>query len=437
MLTSPVKLIHTITMVAALLFSTLIPLIVFAQVPDDEVIAAIDSKLIPLKSLAPGDDMSDLQPLKTFLKDKTIIGLGESGHGVHEFFTFKQRLLEFMVQEMGIKTLLTETDFTGTEVMRNYTLTGKGNVQDGMKAMGNVVWTTQEFIEMNEWVKKYNTGKADKDKVQIFGFDMTSCRASVPLLTTYLTESKQLSPEIEKGFAALNKNASKLTDEDKAAINNLLVQLKAVKFTQPNIKEAEFYKQVAQTIAQYVDYILPSGTPYANQKNDLRDKYMAANAEWIYNYTGHSKMIIWGHNEHLTKVINSSGISRMGVHLNGTFKDKYYALACCFNNGSLRSLDSKNGGSSNFDVPEEKMANNSDALLAQCKTSPFLLDFKTASTNPVIKAYLNQQVTSYFVGSNYASKAGTDQMYVQHKWAEGYDAIVFIKKVSAASAVNP
>lgn len=436
MLTSPVKLIHSIIMLTVLLFSTLIPLAVSAQLPDVEVIAAINSKLIPIKSLAPGDDISDLQPLKKFLKYKTVIGLGESGHGVHEFFTFKQRLLEFMVQQMGIKILLTETDFTGTQVMRDYTLTGKGNVQDGMKAMANVVWTTQEFIDMNEWVKKYNEGKADKDKVRIFGFDMTSCRASVPLLTAYLNESKQLTPQMQQGFAALNKNAGNLTDEGKAAINNLLVQLKTVKFTQPDVKEAEFYKQVAHTIVQYVDYMLPSGTPYANQKNDLRDKYMAENAEWVYNYTNHSKMIVWGHNEHLTKVINSSGISRMGVHLNEIFKDKYYALACCFNNGRLRSLDSKNGGSSDFDVPEEKMANNSDALLAQCNTANFLLDFKTVSTNPVIKAYLSQPVTSYFIGSNYAAKAGTDQMYIQHKWAEGYDAIVFIKNVTAASAVK-
>src|ERR1700748_2300397 len=99
MLTSPVKLIYTLTMAAALLF----PRATNAQVPDGDVIAAVNSKLIPLKSLTPDDDMSDLQPLKKFLKDKTVIGLGESGHGVHEFFTFKQRLLEFLVKEMGIK----------------------------------------------------------------------------------------------------------------------------------------------------------------------------------------------------------------------------------------------------------------------------------------------------------------------------------------------
>ncbi|MDB5009461.1 MAG: erythromycin esterase [Mucilaginibacter sp.] len=422
-------------MVSMLLLSALMPLGLSAQ-SQNELITAINSQLVPLKSLSPGGDFNDLQPLKKFLKDKKVIGLGESAHGVHEFFTFKQRLLEFMVQEMGIKTLLTETDFTGTQVMNDYVTTGKGDVHEAMTALGGVVWTTQEFIDMAEWVKKYNSDKPDKDKVRIYGFDMTTSHNAVPLLMAYLTQTKQLTPELQQGFSALSKNVATLSDEDKLAINNALVQLRSVKFTRPDKKEAEFYKHTARTIVQYADYILPSEAPYPNQKNDIRDKYMAENAEWIYNYTGNSKMIISAHNEHLTKVINSTGVSRMGVYLNEKFKDNYYILAICFNNGRLRSIDSKNGGSSDFDVPAVTMANNSDALLALCNTPNFLLDFKTASVNPAIKAYLNQTITSYFIGSNYASKAGTDQMYIQHKWSEGYDAIVFIRNVSAATAVK-
>src|ERR1700743_3318220 len=148
-----------------LLLSALMPLGVSAQ---SELVSAINGKLIPLKTLNPDDDFSDLQPLKKILKDKKVIGLGESGHGVHDFFVFKQRLLEFLVKEMGVKVLLTETDFAGTQTMNDYVLSGKGDAHKGLTDMANGVWATQEFVDMCEWIKKYNSTKADKDKVKIY-----------------------------------------------------------------------------------------------------------------------------------------------------------------------------------------------------------------------------------------------------------------------------
>src|ERR1700679_248081 len=152
-------------MIAALFLSVLMPLGVSAQ---SELVSAINSKLIPIKTLVPDDDLGDLQPLKKILKDKKIIGLGEAAHGVHDFFVFKQRLLEFLVKEMGVKVLLTETDFAGTQTMNDYVLYGKGDAHKGLTDMANGVWATQEFIDMAEWVKKYNDTKPEKDKVRFY-----------------------------------------------------------------------------------------------------------------------------------------------------------------------------------------------------------------------------------------------------------------------------
>ncbi len=270
--------------------------------------------------------------------------------------------------------------------------------------------------------------------MQIHGFDNTGVRRSVPLITTYLTDTKQLTPEIQAGLTALSKPAAQLTDDDKTTIKNLFVSLKALKFNQPNENEGKFYQHVAGLLEQYYEYALPTGPAYPNQKNDIRDKNMAINAEWVYNNTNKSKMIIWAHSDHLTKAPNSSGIKRMGYTLKDIFKDKFYALGLCFNSGKIHSADSKNGGQADFDLPEPTMVNNSDVLFAQAKSPNFILDFKTASADPIIKDYLNQTVSSYFIGTNYAAANG--KVFIQHKWAEGFDGILYIKKVSPATAVK-
>src|SRR5690606_36348548 len=75
----------------------------------DNLVKAINSKLIPIKSVEVSSDFfSDLEKLKVILKDKRIVGLGEATHGTHEFFTFKHRMLEFLVKEMGFKTFAIE-----------------------------------------------------------------------------------------------------------------------------------------------------------------------------------------------------------------------------------------------------------------------------------------------------------------------------------------
>lgn len=48
---------------------------------------------MPLKSLTPGGDFADLQPLKQALDGARLVRLGEGTHGTHEFSTIRHRRL--------------------------------------------------------------------------------------------------------------------------------------------------------------------------------------------------------------------------------------------------------------------------------------------------------------------------------------------------------
>jgi erythromycin esterase len=410
----------------------LIPLGLSAQSQSD-LISAINGKLIPLKTITPTDDFSDLRPFKKILKDKKVIGLGESAHGVHEFFVFKLRLLEFLVKQCDVKALVTETDFAGTQTMNDYVLYGKGDAHKGLTDMAGSVWTTQEFIDMAEWVKTYNDTQPLAHKVRIYGMDMTRGSSLVKQLRTGLASTNQLTPILTAGLQVMAKGG-KLTDGDKAAIKSAVAELEQLKIDSSN-EDAKRFQHLIRVAAEYADYVTQPATIDPNEKNNLRDKYMAENAEWAYSVAG-GKIAIWAHSEHLAKKVNNTGIIRGGIYLDEKFKDGYYLFGLCFNNGTIKSIPNAANTSGVYEVPEVTMANNSDALLARCRVPNFILDFKTTSVDPLIKDYLHQTVSSYFIGSNYAAKAGTDQQYVQHKWGEDYDAIVYIRNVHAAEAVK-
>src|SRR6202012_2148674 len=172
------------------------------------------------------------------------------------------------------------------------------------------------------------------------------------------------------GLDAMAKGA-RLSIEDKSAIKNLAEQLNAVQFNQPG-DEGQFYKHLARVVEQYADYITPMATTNPNEKNDLRDKYMAENCEWLYQLAN-DRIVISSHCEHLSKKINNTGITRAGIYLNEKFRNDYYLLGLCFNSGKIKSQPNSANPTGVYEVPEVTALNNSDALFAQCNAPNFLL----------------------------------------------------------------
>lgn len=60
---------------------------------------ALKGAVIPLKTVKAENGFKDLEPLKTILKDKKIVAMGEATHGTKEFFQMKHRMLEFLVEK--------------------------------------------------------------------------------------------------------------------------------------------------------------------------------------------------------------------------------------------------------------------------------------------------------------------------------------------------
>jgi erythromycin esterase len=110
----------------------------------------IGENYIPIRSLT-SSDFSDLQFLKLILKDRKLVQLGESGHGVSEFDMVKVRLIKFLHQEMGFDVIAFESslfecfntnenapDLSPLDIMRN-------------SIFG--VWHAQETLALFEYIK--------------------------------------------------------------------------------------------------------------------------------------------------------------------------------------------------------------------------------------------------------------------------------------------
>jgi len=184
--------------------------------------------------------------------------------------------------------LVIEGDFAGTQAMNDYVLYGKGSAWEAVQKTFFGVAANQEFFDMVEWIKRYNLGKQFKDKVRFYGCDMNYGINTGVFIKDALAKSKiQLSVDATKGLSLLinyrynnfNKDASNL-------MHTTVKELDTSKWDETVIPDMKIFKQYLRCMEQLADF--------ADQRNYydkdiVRDKYMAENCGWIYNYESEKK----------------------------------------------------------------------------------------------------------------------------------------------------
>jgi len=410
------------------------PILSFGQA---DLVTAINSELIPLKSVEATSDFSDLEGLKSILKDKRIVGLGEATHGTHEFFTFKHRMLEFLVKEMGFKTFTIEADFAGTFAMNDYVVNRNGTVLEALEEMATGVWFTKEFMDMVEWIKQYNLTQTNENKVKFYGFDMQFAFNSAPALLNGTIKLKEpLSDNARKGLQVIIDHRYGAMDKSQLPLLNATAkELEKAVVVKSSPEKTKIYQQYISAVIQTIEFSIPK---HRFDKDIIRDKYMAENCEWIYNFTGESKMIVWAHNLHIAKDITKNNNLPMGYYLSQKYPNEYYAIGFGFNSGSFRAYHTEKKKIMICTVPEVSIKNSSDYVFGQCAVPNFILDFKSAQVNPTINEFLNKNIYSRAIGAQYNPKKDENGGKVSNqKLIKMYDAIIFIDNTTAVSPIRP
>lgn len=131
-------------------------------------------KRYPLVSTDPGDSLDDLRQLRDVVGQATVVGLGESVHGSREQFRMKHRMVRFLVEHMGFRTLAFEEDFAGGVAIDRYVLTGEGDPRRLVADMATPFWATEEILDLVRWLRAYN--ETHHDKVRFLGTDIMALR---------------------------------------------------------------------------------------------------------------------------------------------------------------------------------------------------------------------------------------------------------------------
>ncbi|NIM17105.1 MAG: hypothetical protein GTO45_34315 [Candidatus Aminicenantes bacterium] len=280
-----------------------------------------------------------------------IVALGEATHGTREFFQMKHRVFQYLVEHLNHKAFGFEADFAECLYLNNYVTKGEGDLLELINTkMLFWTWRTEAVKELLEWMKNYNTGKSDEEKIHYFGFDCQALTYQPDLIHTYLqpllpTLWETASPILSQVQDFSEDDYIGLSEEDyntiKTQLASLEDQLTANKdqlVANSSLKEYEICKQLFRTFGQA---FIVRYTHYHknNVKINWRDRFMAENALWIADFLGEdARITLWAHDGHIAKAYRYGEKGPFGYHLHKNLGDLYQAVGFGFSRGSFTAV---------------------------------------------------------------------------------------------------
>ncbi|MQM25555.1 erythromycin esterase family protein [Glycomyces albidus] len=364
-----------------------------AQGADDPVVAWIDRRSRAIDTTDPAAGLDDLEPLRRVVGAAPVVGLGEWSHGSREQFRIKHRMVRFLVERMGFRTIAFEQDFAhGIEIDR-YVRGGDGDAAALVRGMSSPLWATQEIVDLIEWMRARNDAHPHR-KVRFFGADLLSLRESsftamtayveaaapdcLDELTAHLDPIRPTRPNQIQWYLGLDEETQQSMIADAKAALALIEELPS----EVDAQEREYAEQHARAVIGWHEYYaVDPGLP-----RDVREVFIADAIQWWQRVEG-GRTAYWAANIHTSAAASTTYATPAetttfryaGGHLRHRMGRAYRSIGTVFGEGVVNAQY--------FPVVEVPVGPPPegllDATLGRAKREHYLLDLHADAPEPV------------------------------------------------------
>lgn len=340
---------------------------------DASTAAWINGNSTALTTTDPTANLDELEPFRTMVGTAHVVGLGEATHGTKEFALLKHRLVRFLVSRMGFTNFAIEATAPEADDLNEYLRTGTGDPARLLSHLYFWTWNTREVADMIAWMRQWNSTAPANAQVRFRGIDIQYPSASIDSVKSFM---HRVAPNLDADIAAKYdcltpyRNTGNLAGKSRTdylalaseprqlcneAMTAALALVRAQSASAPGYQAALH----SARLVQQFESMLGAATPALS--NLVRDSAMAENVAWLRDQAGSdSKLIVWAHNDHITRQQN-----QMGGFIKARSGDDYRPLAFAFGTGSFNAV--KQTDNTFFNV----ISHSTDVVLPQSVEDAF------------------------------------------------------------------
>jgi erythromycin esterase len=415
------------------------------------------------KSLHPVSDADldastkDLAPIENMIGDASVVGLSEGVHAGAEPLIFRNRMFKHLVERLGFNAIALESGIVESRLLNDYVTQGKGDFDTVLEqGLSTGSHTFRQNGELIRWMREYNARlPPDRLKVQIFGLDVpgspgnrdaargpdTALRSALEYLRVVDPEAAaQMQSQIEtflpvlKGTNGYGDLKESERDTLTAAIADLvsLMERQRLAYVARSSKEDFDWAERAAIGARQTDtwfrrmpvgWKLADGFVWTRHAQQVRDRVMADNLEWVRNRLGsRGRVLVFAASGHLasTKVQLPDHYYRemvpLGTYLEDRYGSDFINILNLVVNGEIKYCSANPRRLIPLEPPPGSAV---ETLFAAVNVPRYLLDLRGAP--PRVSTWL-RQVHDHWNG------LGTQQFAT----AGAFDLVYYVSPVTSA-----
>jgi erythromycin esterase len=302
---------------------------------DDSVADWIRRNAVPL---------GDLGQLRRSIGGAQIVGLGEAIHSTAEITQQKHRVLRFLVERMGFRTIAFEDDWSLCTQLNEYVQTGIGDVRALIGQM-STAWRSEEIADLFEYLRTYNA--THRDKVYFAGVEYFATRQ-----LSYDAIDRYVARHAPDRLAELRRSLVPITPDTTDMGKYVWWYWTEVDDKAPYISKAKAVYELVRGLGKVDEVIVHHARQIASfyeafslpedEIRVYRDARAAENVRWVHRHGG-ERVVYWAASAHTA---NAPGLRTIappypdivypsaGSYITRWYGDRYRSLGFTFDSGT-------------------------------------------------------------------------------------------------------
>jgi erythromycin esterase len=418
-----------------------------------DVVSWINRHAAPVRSLEPEGPLFDLHPLRRIVGDARLVGLGYGAHGTHSLTTMHHRMVRYLVEHMGFRTVAWEDSWGSGVEIDEYVRDGGGDAQAARDLISQAfpIIRHEAFLELVRWLSEFNAGRPEHDKVRYLGADSLEVRQfQYDRITQYVTDvAPQRLGELNEHLDPLRMHGTPqetiiwYVDPEKTeewrdgmvAHGKAMFDLVNSLPDAPSAVEYLDAVQDAQNILGFYDFNSWKGT-----LADVREVYISETLNrWMRRVP--NKTVYLAHNGHIatnpTMVISIPPFDMnrervlTGRYFRRDYGSDYVAIGSAFGHGQVFVGWQTGPKVTDIPAPDPSFV---DHVLGQAKASNFLLDLNACGPqSDAVRQWLAGPAKIRLIAAPYEPAKDTEyKQLIDPFRGPGFDAMLYVDKVETA-----
>jgi erythromycin esterase-like protein len=405
---------------------------------------------------SPLENSEDLNPLMNYIGDAKYVLLGEASHGTHEYYVWRAKITQRLIQEKGFSFVGVEGDWPDCYRLNRYAKGYENSGQDIYSVLNQFnrwptwMWANWEIASFIDWLKVYNESLSKNKKVGFYGLDVYSFRESMQSIITYLEKNDPEALQSAKkviqcfepygndegqAYARASAFVPELCEKD---VLHLLTEIRSkvesYNSDAENVMSTEQNAFVARNAEKYYRAMIKRGAASWN----IRDEHMVSTVERLMKYHGSgAKTIIWEHNTHIGDARATDMASEGMVNVGQLLREQYSGdgvVAVGFGSYKGSVIAARNWGDEmrKIRVPEATAGSWENDFHHACKGKNRLLLMNKINEERCVSAEIGHRA----IGVVYNPEHERFGNYVPTIMPKRYDAFIFLDETTALHPIH-